>query len=141
MVAPESRKRRVTLSADDRLDILELLARADNAATRRDAAAYVALFSEDGVLDGDKGEHRGRQALAEAVKTVWASEGAASLHLTVNAVIDRVPGHPWKAIANSTLLILEVGPPPVVRDVSFIVQEVIKNDGIWCIAKRTVGSP
>ncbi|MFZ0668593.1 MAG: nuclear transport factor 2 family protein [Acidimicrobiales bacterium] len=131
----------MTLSADDRLDILELLARADNAATRRDAAAYVALFAEDGILDGEKGEHRGRQALADAVGAVWASEGPASFHLTINAVIERVPGHPWQAIASSTLLILDPGPPPVVQNVSTIVQKVLKIDGIWCIARRTVSNP
>jgi SnoaL-like domain len=87
----------VTLTTDDRLDILELLARADNAATRRDTAAYVALFAEDGFLDGEKGEHRGRQALADTVGPIWASEGDASVHLTLNAVIDpvaAVPGRP-----------------------------------------------
>ena len=36
----------MTLSVEDRLDILELLARADDAASARDADAYVTLFSE-----------------------------------------------------------------------------------------------
>ena len=40
----------MSLSAADRLDILELLSRADNAASLRDGAAYVALFTEDGIF-------------------------------------------------------------------------------------------
>jgi hypothetical protein len=44
----------VTLSVADRLDILDLLTRAD-AASARDAAGYLALFTGDAVLDGDQG--------------------------------------------------------------------------------------
>jgi hypothetical protein len=130
----------VTLSTGDRLDILDLLARADDAASHRDALSYVALFAEDGVLDGEEGEYRGRRALADAVGAVWASEGAASVHLTLNAVIDAVPGNPG-ARATSTLMIVDPGPPVVVRSVSAIVQEVVKIGGRWYIARRTVGSP
>jgi hypothetical protein len=131
----------VTLSTGDRLDILELLARADNAATRRDADTYVALFAEDGVLDGEKGEHRGRRALFDAVGPVWASEGSSSVHLTLNAVIDALPGETQMATASSTLMIADPGPPVVVHSVSAIVQEVLKIGGRWYIARRTVGSP
>jgi hypothetical protein len=131
----------VTLSADDRLDILELLARADSAATRRDVAAYVACFTEDGVLDGEKGEHRGRGALADAVGLVWASEGVASVHLTLNAVIEPVLGRPDQATATSALIIVDPGPPFVMQNVSTIVQHVVKTGPTWRIARRTVSSP
>jgi hypothetical protein len=40
----------MTLSAADRLAILEVITRADEAASRRDAAGYVALFAPDAVL-------------------------------------------------------------------------------------------
>jgi ketosteroid isomerase-like protein len=52
----------MTLSTADRLEILDVIARADWAATRRDADAYVQLFTEDAVLDGDQGHHAGREA-------------------------------------------------------------------------------
>jgi ketosteroid isomerase-like protein len=131
----------VTLSADDRLAILELLARADNAATSRDAETYVALFTDDAVLDGDKGEHRGRQALTDAVGPVWASEGDTSVHLTLNAVIDQQPGDPDRATATSVLVIVNPGPPVVVRNVSTIVQHVVRSGSTWRIARRSVASP
>jgi hypothetical protein len=131
----------VTLSTGDRLDILELLARADSAATRRDAHTYVALFAEDGILDGEKGEHRGRRALADAVGPVWASEGASSVHLTLNAVIDQLPSEPQGATATSTLMIVDPGPPVAIRSMSTIVQEVVKIADRWYIARRTVGGP
>ncbi len=63
------------LSPDDRLAITELVSRADDAATVRDPDAYVALFTPDGVLDGAKGEHIGRDAIHAATVDVWAGEG------------------------------------------------------------------
>lgn len=92
----------MTLSADDRLAILDLVTRADDAATRRDVESYVALFTDDGVLDGEKGEHRGHSELAEAVGRVWASEGTASSHLALNVIIDPVDGRCDQAVATST---------------------------------------
>ena len=60
----------MTLSVADRLAILEVITRADDAASRRDADGYVALFTEDAVLDGTQGRHAGRQALRTARRTV-----------------------------------------------------------------------
>ena len=70
------------LTASDRLDILELLARADSAATRRDVEGYVGLFTDDAVLDGEKGEQRGKDASRLTVGRVWQAEGTDTVHLT-----------------------------------------------------------
>jgi hypothetical protein len=142
--APAELDTPVTLSDTDRLDILELLARADNAASRRDAATYISYFTEDVVLDGAKGEHPGRTTLAEAVGPIWASEGTASAHLTLNAAIDAVDGQPDKATATSALVILgtapTVGAPSTIaiRTASTIVQQVVKIGQTWQIARRSV---
>ncbi len=69
------------LSADDRLTILELLARADDAASKRDIETFVALFTEDAYLQGIKGVHRGKDALRAGAPGVWVAEGPASRHL------------------------------------------------------------
>jgi SnoaL-like domain len=129
----------VTPNADDRWSILDLITRADDAATRRDVEGYVALFSQDGVLDGEKGEHRGRRELARAVGPVWASEGTASRHLTLNVTIDPVAGQSDRAVATSTLLIVDPGPPPVPLTVTTVVQHVDKTPQGWRITRRSVG--
>jgi hypothetical protein len=130
----------VSLSADDRLAITDLITRADDAASRRDVEGYVALFSDDGVLDGEKGEHRGRRALAEAVGPVWAAEGTASRHLTLNVTIDPIGDRADRAVAKSTLLIIDPGPPPVTLSVTTVIQHVDKTPAeSWRIARRTVG--
>ena len=54
----------MTLSAADRLAILDVITRADEAASRRDADVYVELFTEDALLDGTQGRHAGRRRCA-----------------------------------------------------------------------------
>jgi ketosteroid isomerase-like protein len=125
-------------SAEDRLDILELLARADDAASRRDVTTYVALFSDDASLEGDKGTHHGKDALRSIVAEVWESEGAATLHLTLNSVLQPIAGYPAAVLATSTLLIVAPGALPQLQSVSAISQLVVKIDGGWRIARRTV---
>jgi hypothetical protein len=131
----------VSLSTVDRLEIAELLVRADNAATRRDVATYVNLFTDLGVLDGEMGEHRGRQALAEAVESVWAGEPPGSVHLTLNAVIEEILGDPDHAVAESMMMIVTPGSPPTLTSLSGVVQHLERTSLGWRIARRTVGWP
>lgn len=130
----------MTLSVADRLDILDLLVRADSAATRRDVDAYVACFTDDAVLDGDKGEHRGKDLLRQSVGPIWESEGATSAHLTLNPLVEPVDDSPDQAIPRSMLLILKDESPTSVHSVSSIVQHVVKRGAIWLIERRSVHS-
>jgi hypothetical protein len=130
------------LSADDRLDILELLAKADSAATQRNAAAYSSCFVTDAVLDGAQGRYEGRTSLAESVGPIWLREGPASVHLTLNAVL--APSDDADhAVASSTLLIVAPnttpGAPATMIGVAAITQHVVRTDSGWRIARRTVG--
>jgi uncharacterized protein (TIGR02246 family) len=126
----------VTLSAEDRLDILDLITRADQAASDRDADGYVRLFTEDAVLDGSQGRHAGRDALRAGVGPVWAAEGPATLHLTLNPVVE---AHDQGALVRSFLLIIDPAPPITIRTAAAITQTLIKQNGQWYISRRTVG--
>jgi hypothetical protein len=77
----------VILPAADRLDILDVIVRADEAASRRDADGYVALFTPDAVLDGAQGRHAGREALRASVGPIWAAEGPATLCAAADRII------------------------------------------------------
>ena len=125
------------LEASDRLDILEVLTRAETAATGRDADAYAELFTDDAVLDGSQGRHAGRAALRAGVGPVWAAEGPATLHLTLNPVVEPGPA-PDQAVARSVLLIIDPAAPPAIRTAALITQELRRADGSWRIARRTV---
>ena len=127
----------MTLSAADRLAILEVITRADDAASRRDADGYVALFSEDAVLDGTQGRHAGRQALRAAVGPVWAAEGPATLHLTLNPVVEPGPFDD-QAVVRSVLLIIDPAATPALRAAAAITQELRRADSTWRITRRTV---
>ena len=61
----------MTLSAADRLAILDVITRADEAASRRDADAYAALFTPDAVLDGAQA-HTRRTVAPAAGSPDWA---------------------------------------------------------------------
>ena len=127
----------VTLSAADRLAILDVVTRADEAASRRDADAYVALFDPDAVLDGVQGRHAGRAALRASVGPIWAAEGPATLHLALNPVVEPGPGDD-EAVVQSVLLIVDPADPPAIRATALITQELRRSDGAWRITRRTV---
>jgi hypothetical protein len=126
------------IAVEDQLNIHALLARADNAASNRDVAGYLDLFTDDAVLDGDKGTHQGKSSLQEMVARVWASEGSATRHLTLNVVLDLTDGAPAVVVATSTLIIVSGGAVPVLLSIAGISQQVVKVDGAWKIRRRTV---
>jgi ketosteroid isomerase-like protein len=130
----------MTISTGDRLEILELVARLDTAASDRDVAAYLALLTEDAVMDGEKGSSRGRDAIGRTVGTVWAAEGDETAHLTLNAIIDEDPQSPSEVLVRSTLLIVGQRRSELIS-VSAIMQQVVKTDGKWRVARRTIGRP
>ncbi len=126
----------MTLSAADRLEILDVIGRADAAATRRDAGAYADLFTEDAVLDGSQGRHSAA-ALRESVGPIWAAEGAATLHLTLNPVVD--PGDvPDEAVVSSVLLIVAPATPITIITAAAITQKLRRSGDTWRISRRTV---
>jgi ketosteroid isomerase-like protein len=131
----------VTLPAADRLDIIDVLTRADAAASARNAAAYLELFSEDAVLDGAEGTYRGVDALRRGLAAVWGSEPAGTLHLTVNPVIDDGPAPADTAVARSVLLIIDQGPPPALAATAYVTQHLRRGPAGWRITHRTVTAP
>jgi hypothetical protein len=128
----------MTLSAADRLAILDLVGRADMFATRREAARYADLFTADAVLDGSQGMHPAA-SFHSSLDQIWATEGPATLHLTLNPVID--PGTaPDEAVVSSILLIVDPASPVTIRTAAAITQTVRRTAGTWRIARRTVGT-
>jgi hypothetical protein len=128
------------LSPTDRLDIADLVVRADSLATRRDADGYAALFTADAVLDGAEGVHEGSEQLRSGAARIWSSEGEVSLHLTLNVEVHEVQGNLNGATASSVLVILAGDSTNAIRSVSFIEQEFVRDGEVWKISRRTVKS-
>jgi SnoaL-like domain len=123
------------LAAADALAILQLAAEADSRATRRDAAGYAALFTEDGVMEGDMGHATGRDALAAAVTRIWVDEPLGTLHLTCNAVVDDSAS--TSAVA-SILVMLMPHRPGVAIQAADVVQHFTRTPAGWRISSRQI---
>jgi hypothetical protein len=114
----------MTLSVADRLEILDVVTRADQAASDCDAEAYVQLFTTDAVLDS---------------APVRAGEGPAPFHLTLNPVIEDLDDDRGRrAAVRSVLLIITPGPPAVIRTAAAVTQILVRRHGSWRIDRRTV---
>jgi uncharacterized protein (TIGR02246 family) len=127
----------MTLSAEDSLEILQLVARADACATARDADGYAALFTEDALMDGAKGRAEGRAALSRTVAAVWAGEPAGTLHLTLNAVIDDSRAEPC---VESVMLMVGSGASPAIVGSAQVRQVVTRRPEGWRISRRTIAT-
>jgi uncharacterized protein (TIGR02246 family) len=125
------------LSAEDSLEILQLVARADACATARDADGYAALFTKDAAMDGTMGRARGRAALSQTVARVWASEPTGTLHLTLNALIDDSTPEPS---VESVMLMVTAGQPPAVLGSARVVQTLRRTDEGWRISERRIAT-
>jgi uncharacterized protein (TIGR02246 family) len=122
------------LSVADREAIENLVRSADEAATRRDGAAYAALYAEDGVMQGSKGNAEGREAIRAAVKAVWAGELAGSQHLTRELTIEEEAG---EVVAHSKLVIVAQGAATPFAQAS-VTQTIRRTDEGWRIARRLI---
>jgi uncharacterized protein (TIGR02246 family) len=127
----------VTLSAEDSLEILQLVARADACATARDADGYAALFTEDAVMDGTMGRAKGRAELSQTVARVWASEPAGTLHLTLNTLIDDSNSEPS---VESVMLLVTTGSQTAVLGSARVVQTVRRTQEGWRISERRIAA-
>jgi uncharacterized protein (TIGR02246 family) len=125
----------VTLTAAERLEILELVARLDDCATARDVGAYAELFTEDGTVTGVTGTATGRAGIRDAVSAAWAAEPPETRHLTLNATIDESGPDPK---VTSVGLIVTGGPTPRVLASVAVTQVVRRTADGWRIASRVI---
>jgi uncharacterized protein (TIGR02246 family) len=125
----------MTLTAEDSLEILQLVTAADACASARDAEGYAALFTEDAVMDGAMGGAQGRAAIAETVAVVWAREPAGTLHLTLNALIDGSKAEPS---VEHVMLMVSGGSPPGLLGSARVTQTVRRTREGWRISARHI---
>ena len=124
----------MTLSAEDSLEILQLVARVDACAKLRDADGYAALFTDDATMDGDMGQ-AGAQDLGETVSRVWAAEPPGTLHLTLNAVIEE--SGPQPTVTSTLLLLAPASSSPLFGSAS--VRQTVRRTPVgWRVAARTI---
>lgn len=124
-----------TLSDADQQHIVAVVRRADELATARDVAGYIALTTPDMVLDGTQGTASGRDDVRSAIQKIWAAEPAGTRHLTGDITV--TSDGDGTATARSTLSLVIEGSDRA-RAVATITQTLRSVDGQWLIARRSV---
>jgi ketosteroid isomerase-like protein len=125
----------VSLTTDDRLAILEVIARYNRLADDRDVEGTVALYTDDGYIDGDFSTGRGPDGLRADLPGIFAMEGTLKRHISVNHVLD---GDGETATVRSLLLVVEGETLPAVGATADITDELRKQDGGWRVARHHV---
>ncbi len=127
----------MSLEPADMLEILQLVARADDRASARDAHGYASLFTEDAVMDGDLGRAGGRAQLADTVARVWAGEPSGTLHLTLNAVVEDTTSEPT---VTSVMLIASEASPSTIVASARVAQKARRTREGWRISERRIAT-
>ena len=126
----------MTLSTEDRLDILELCARYNHAFDSADPEAFAATFTEDGVF----GSIKGTEALRAFVPRRWerarVEDGARVIrHWNTSHVIE---GDGDTARHSSYVLVLDIrGDDPSTISMMGIYEDILKKvNGAWKFVHR-----
>ena len=128
------------LSAEDRLDIMDLIARYTHTLDTGDLDGYVNNFAPDGVLFS---EHRGRAAIREYVAMLMSQGRAGPLpngdvayrHFAGAPTIDGADG---RATVHSYLLWINMGTEPPISAAAEYLDECVKLDGRWYFQSRVL---
>ncbi len=128
--------RMAKLSAEDRLDIIEIIARYSRCIDEPRWDDLPGLFAPDARVDcGPLGQFAGSEGIGNFV-AVLRSVGQMMRHYTTNVTIE---GDSERARAHVYVLAL-VGPRPGALQITtgFYEDELVKRDGRWLFSQRRV---
>ncbi|HRC63090.1 MAG TPA: nuclear transport factor 2 family protein [Dehalococcoidia bacterium] len=124
----------MTLSLEDRLDILDLAARYSHASDHGDGRALADTFTEDGIFEG-AGEPRRGRAAHEAATNALAASGLVLRHFVSNPVIE---GDGDRATMRLYVEVKNLADPTTPMLVGCYYDELQRIDGRWKFARRRV---
>jgi len=129
------------LSADDRLDIIELHARYSWAYDCSDPEEAAATFTEDAVIDAFGAEAaRGRAGIADLIRTLYGSERGDldwqhhNGHFIFDGNGDACTVYNYWSLLKGNAATVEYS----VRSFGYYRSECVKVDGEWLIARRSI---
>lgn len=126
----------MTLAADDRFAILDLIAQYNIAADEKDVEATLAFYTEDGYIHGDMSTGRGKEAMRKDLPDIFAAEVTLKRHIASNfrfgeRQMDEVE-------VTYILLVIEAGIAPLTVATSIVTDTCRLVDGTWKIAHHHV---
>jgi hypothetical protein len=120
----------------DRAEVRELITRADEMATLRDAEGYLALFASDAELTGTRGRASGTAALRAQIAEVWAREPVGTIHATMNAMV--LDGS-TREVANATSRLVSIDAARnAILGTAFVRHRLRHDDSGWRFTARDV---
>jgi hypothetical protein len=122
------------LSADDRLDILDLLARANWAADAKDVEGTAAHYLPDGRITGAFTARPGADFRPD-LQRMYAGEGTRKRHALVNPVIE---GSGDAARVTWMMPVFEAEMAPALVATCRVTDELVRQDGRWLIRLHTI---
>jgi ketosteroid isomerase-like protein len=123
------------LSTEDRLAILDVVARYNRFADERDVEGTVGLYTDDGYIDGDFNTGRGHEGLRSDLPGIFEMEGTLKRHVTTNHIVD---GDGETATVRSLLVVIEGETLPGVGATADITDDLRKVEGEWRLARHHV---
>ncbi len=124
------------LSAEDRLDIIELTATFDNAMDSEDVEKYLSTFIEDGELAGFWGSTKGKDKLREEFPQLLDSFARGRRHLLTN---HEVKGSGDNATMYSYLTVFNRDTNTMAGSGTFN-DELVRANGKWLFKKRIMNA-
>ena len=127
----------MTLSADDRFAILDVIARYNRAADEKDVEATVAHYTDDGHIDGDMSTGRGKDAMREGLPSIFQTEVTLKRHIATNVLFGE-PSESGDVQVEYVLLVMEAGAVPVAVATSVITDTFRRVGDDWKVAHHHV---
>jgi hypothetical protein len=125
----------MALSAEDRLGIMDVVARYNLAADEKDVESTLLHYAENGQIEGFYSTGRGKEAMRRDLPAIFEGEGTLKRHLAPNLVID---GDGENARVGYVLLVVEGEERPMVGATARITDEMTKVDGRWLISRHLI---
>jgi uncharacterized protein (TIGR02246 family) len=122
------------LTASDKLDIMELAARFEMALDREDVESFLAVYRDDGVLEGFGAPARGKADLRVAFAAMLNTFARNRRHCSTNAVIT---GNSQRAVMVSYLTVFnrnDLGR----KGSALVTDTAVKENGRWLLAGRRI---
>ena len=125
----------MALSVEDRLGIMEVVARYNLAADEKDVESTLLHYAENGQIEGFYSTGRGKEAMRRDLPAIFEGEGTLKRHLAPNLLID---GDGENARVSYVLLVVEGEERPMVGATAWITDEMTKVDGRWLISRHLI---
>jgi hypothetical protein len=130
------------MSAEDRVAVMELIARYAKCIDSGDLDGYVANFTPDGVIEWDGGSAVGREAIREWVGRLMARGGIGATPAQVRHFVGLpyITGGSERCSASTYVIIFALvsAGAVAVPSVGSYADTIVKVDGRWLFEKRVM---